>query len=157
MTFFSVGFHETSVSGECVTSLVLSHHSQNLKRQTSVTASVNSVIALRQTSVIQPRVTAQFHLESKGKYILKALGQADPKDAKRKEAPRSILAPLFICFFLLPLSLPYVHWASKEGCLFCLRSSLWSSDLPLFYFHGLSPSLSFSHRHFGLPFPILTT
>ena len=54
----------------------------------SVTASVNSAIALRQTRVIQPRVTAQFHLESKGKYILKARGQADPKDAKRKEAPR---------------------------------------------------------------------
>ena len=32
-----------------------------------------------------------------------------------------------------------------------------SFDLPLFYFHGLFPSLSFSHRHFGLLFPILTT
>ena len=30
-------------------------------------------------------------------------------------------------------------------------------DLPLFYFHRLSPSLSFSHRHFGLLFPILPT
>ena len=35
-------------------------------------------------------------------------------------------------------SLPYVNWASQEGCLFYLRSSLWSSDLPLFYFHGFS-------------------
>ena len=32
-----------------------------------------------------------------------------------------------------------------------------SFDLPLFYFRGLFPSLSFSHRHFGLLFPILTT
>ena len=30
-----------------------------------------------------------------------------------------------------------------------------SFDLPLFYFRGLFPSLSFSHRHFGLLFPIL--
>ena len=29
--------------------------------------------------------------------------------------------------------------------------------LPLFYFPGLFPSLSFSHRHFGLLFPILST
>ena len=36
------------------------------------------------------------------------------------------------------LGLPYVNWASQECCLFCLRSSLRSSDLPLFYFHGLS-------------------
>ena len=57
---------------------------------------------------------------------------------------------------MLSLSLPYVR-ASQEGCLFYLWSSLWSSDLPLFYFHGLFLSLSFSHCHFGLLFPILTT
>ena len=65
---------------------------------------------------------------------------------------------LFIYLFSsLPLGLPYVNWASQECCLFYLRSSPWSSDLPLFYFHGLFLSLSFSHRHFGLFFPILTT
>ena len=41
------------------------------------------------------------------------------------------LTPLFICFFLLPLGLPYVNWASQECCLFYLRSSLRSLDLPL--------------------------
>ena len=81
--------------------------------------------------VLQTRVTAQIHLESKGKYILEARGRADPKDRKRREAPSPILAPLFICFFLPPLSLLYVNWASQEGCLFYLRFSLWSSDLPL--------------------------
>jgi len=70
-----------------------------------------------------------------------------------KEA-RPILAPLFM-FFLLPLSLPCVNWASQEGCLFYLRFSLRSLDLPLFCFPGLSPSLSFSHRPSGLLFPIL--
>ena len=35
--------------------------------------------------VLQLRVTAQFYLESKGKYILKAWGRANPKDGKRRE------------------------------------------------------------------------
>ena len=66
----------------------------------------------------------------------------------------------FYMFFLTPpppLSLPYVNWASQECCLFYLRSSLRSSDLPLFYFRRLFPCLSFSHRHSGLLFPILPT
>ena len=59
--------------------------------------------------------------------------------------------------FPLPLGLPCVSWASQECCFFYLRSSLWSSDLPLFYFCGLFPFLSFSHCQSG-PFPpILTT
>ena len=64
---------------------------------------------------------------------------------------------LFYVFFLLPMSLPYVNWASQERCLLQLRFSLWSSDLSSFNFCGLFPSLSFSHHHSGLLFPILTT
>ena len=48
-------------------------------------------------------VTAQFYLPSKGKYIVKVWGwmrgQAHPKEAKRREARGSILAPLFFFFF----------------------------------------------------------
>ena len=74
----------------------------------------------------------------------------------RRELPApSPLAPLFLCFFLPDL--PCVNWASQECPLFCRRSSLWSSDIPLFYFHGLFPSLSFSHCHSGFLFSILTT
>ena len=67
-----------------------------------------------------------------------------PKDTKRREARSSTLALLFICFFSSP-------WAylckldSQEGCLFSLRFLLQFLDLPLFYFHQLFPSLSFSH------------
>ena len=75
--------------------------------------------------VLQLRVTAQFYLASKGKYILKVWGPAYPNDTKRREAPSSILAPLFICFFILILSVPYVNWANQEGYLFYLRFSLW--------------------------------
>ena len=117
--------------------------------------------------------TDQFYLENKGKYILKAWGHFDPEDVKRIETDRqrniereSVCAHvgerppalwlLFLCFFL-PLGLPYVNWASQECGLFYLRSSLLSWDLHLFYFHELFPSLSVSHRHSGLLFPILTT
>ena len=55
----------------------------------------------------------------------------------------------FLFFFLSPLGLPYENWASRSA-LFYLRSSLQSSDLPLFHFCWLFPSLSFSHHHFGL-------
>ena len=50
---------------------------------------------------------------------------------------------LFIYFFSPPLSLPFVNWASKEGYLFHLRFSLWSSDLSLFHFCGLFPFFVF--------------
>ena len=79
---------------------------------------------------------------------------------QRLEEKRGLLAQfwlLFLCFFLLLLGLPYVSWASQECCLFYLRSSLQSLDLPLLYFHRLFLSLSFSHHHSGLLYPILTT
>ena len=98
-----------------------------------------------------------------------------PKDAMRREG-RSVpacwgekervhvwgrerekaLSLLLLCFFL-PRACPMQTGLSQERYLFYLRSSFWSSDLPLLSFHGLFPSLSFSHRHFRLLFPILTT
>ena len=36
----------------------------------------------------------------------------------REEKPPGQSWLLFLCFFLLPLSLPYVNWASQEGCCF---------------------------------------
>ena len=53
------------------------------------------------------------------------------------------LAPFFICFFLLPLGLPYVNWTSQECCLFYLRSSLWSLDLPLTSLFSISRAFPF--------------
>ena len=76
--------------------------------------------------------TAWFHLASKRKNILEAWGWADPKEVNRRE--KNPETPLFILFFFLPLNLPYVNWASQEGCLLHLRFLLWSSDCPLFYF-----------------------
>ena len=65
------------------------------------------------------------------------------REAERERGPRPF-GSSFCMSFLLPLSLSCVNWSSQEGCLFYLRSSLQSSDLPLFYFRGLFPSLSFA-------------
>ena len=77
----------------------------------------------------------------------------------RERAHTRPLAALFMFFFSFPLGLPYANWA-QTGALLYLKCSLVlepSFDLPLVYFHGLYPSMSFSHPHFGLFFPILTT
>ena len=124
-----------------------------------------TVLQLLDKSVLQLRVTALFYLDNSRKIHPRGVRTCRPKDAKRREPETactrarespSPLALLFIGFFL-PLGLPYVNWTSQECCLFCLRCSLRSKDLPLFYFRGLFPSLSFSHHHSGLLFPILTT
>ena len=124
------------LSGECVTSLVLSCGSNNLNN--------------RWTSL-----TAQFYLASKRKYIPEVVRAGRPKRREEKRGQRPSFGSSFHMFSLLPLSLP-MYRASQEGCLFHLRLSLWSSDLPLVYFHGFFPSLSFNHHHSGLLFPILT-
>ena len=123
------------------------------------------VIALR--SVLQLYVTALFYLENSRKIHPQGVRACQPKDAKRREwgewtsvQERERPLDLWLLFsyvFFFPLGLPYVNRASQECCLFYLRSSLRSSDLPLFYFCGLFPSLSFSHHHSGLLFPILAT
>ena len=149
------GIFLSSVSSQQKFEVTDQHYSP---RTDPVTALKQTGSQLSDRSVLQLHVTAQFYLENKGKYILHAWGHADPKDAKRRGELPPALWLLFLCgFYLLPLGLPYVNWASQECCLFYLRSSLWSSDLPLFYFLRLFPSLSFSHCHSGLLFPILTS
>ena len=54
--------------------------------------------------------------------------------------------------FLLPLSLPYVNWANKEDCLFHLRFSLQSSELPLLYFLRAFSCFVFWPLPFWTPF-----
>ena len=91
--------------------------------------------------MLQLSYSSEFYLARKGNYTLETWRPADPK------GEGLICLGFFLsCVCLLStLSLPYVNWASQEGCLFHLRFSLWSwsSDLPLFYVHRLFP-LSFS-------------
>ena len=134
--------------GECVISSVLCRHNKTLKRQTSVTAlGWASVTAPCYTSVL---FTKQWKIYPWG---VKA---CQPKRCEEERETPGPLTPLFMCFSPPPgpalCELGYL-----ECCLFYLRFSLWSSALPLFYFHGLFPSLSFSHHHSVLLFPILAT
>ena len=65
------------------------------------------VLRLRVISSYEPAlqlcITAQFYLESKGKYILKAWGLANPKDMKRRESsPPPNFDSSFYMFFSPP-------------------------------------------------------
>ena len=168
------------MSGECVISLVLSHNSKNLKRRmlkpserTCLSSQIEcvtalsfwtdhvtalgqiSVTALCYSSVLQLRVMAQFYLENKRKIHPRGMLRACwPKRLEEKRESPSPLAPLLIYFFL-PLGLTYVNSASQE-CFVLPEVLLQSLDFPLFCFCGLFPSLSFSHCHSRLLFPILT-
>ena len=113
-----------------VISSVLSCRSKNLKQRTDK-CYYSSVLLLGYSSVLFGK---QRKVHPRGMRV----GQ--PKRSTEKRERVSILAPRFICFsFLLPLSLPYVNWASQEGCLFHLRFSLWSSDFLFFHLHRLFP------------------
>ena len=114
----------------------------------------------------QISVTAPFYLENKRKIHPRGVRACRPKRREEESAREHTRAgerdarpfgSSFYIYFFLRLGLPCVNWASQECCLFYPRFSLRSLDLPLFYFHGLFPSLSFSHHPSGLLFPILTT
>ena len=113
------------------------------------------VIALRQISVTAPCYSSILVR----KYLENTSLRREDMPTQRCEDKRAPgpLTPLFICIPPPPpVGLRYVNWTHQE-CLFYLGSSLWSSDLPLFYFLRLFPSLSFSHCHSGLLFPSLPT
>ena len=125
--------------GECVISSLLSCCSKNLKQQTD---QCYSLVLLGKTKDSTPSRSER----------------RPTQNTRREENPAAQFWLLFLyVFFLIHLGLSYVNWASQECCLFYLRSSLQSLDFPLFYFCRLFPSLSFSHHHSGLLFPILTT
>ena len=116
---------------------------------------VDHVIALRQISV-----TALFYLEDSRKIYLWGMRARRSKDKRRRvtqrvrartrERERERERER-------QREQARAHAWARASLRDYLRSSLWSSDLLLFYFRGLFPSLSFSHRHFGLLFPILPT
>ena len=127
-----------------------------------------TMLQLLDISVLQLRVTALFYLENSRRIHPPSVRACRPKDVNQSSGERErqrereralwlLLWLLFLYVFSLPLGLPYVNWASQDCCFFYLWSSLRSSELPLFYFCGLFPSLTFSHLHPVLLFPILTT
>ena len=135
--------------GEFVITSVLSHHNKNLKQWMGQRYSPQT------DQCYSSGVQLSFISKVKENTSSRHEGMPTQK-TQREERPQPNFGPSFYVFSP-PLGLPYVNWASQKCCLFYLRSSLQSSDLPLFYFCRLFPSLSFSHCHSGLLFPILTT
>ena len=165
----------------------LSRHNKDLEwrtlkppwRFTALGSWTDHVIALRSRTdhVITLReisVTALFHLEDSRKIHLQGMRARWSKDAKRRAPHRagggrraythmgereSPLAPLFICFFLPPGPVLCELGLGRSAVLPDVLTPVLgpSFELPLFYFCRVFPSLSFSHHHFGHPFPILTT
>ena len=133
-----------------VFSSVLSHHNKDLEWRTLKPSAHHSSWILDRPcySSQTNQCYIPFYLDNSRKIHPRGMKACWPKDAKRtpqhmgeRERERALWL-LFLYVFSSPLGLPYVNWVSQECCLFYLRSSLRSSDLPLFYFCGLFPSLS---------------
>ena len=158
------------LSRECMFLGSLSRHNKDLEwgtlkppqRVTALRSWIDRVIALRSQmnrgiALKQISVTALFYLEDSRKIHLRGVRARRSKDTRRR-APQSAGEReswlwLLYLYVSLSLGLSYVNWASQECCWFYLRSL----DLLLFHFQRLFPSMSCSHRHFGLLFPVLPT
>ena len=165
--------HFLKMSRECMFLGSLSRHNKELERWTlkrSARHSCSRVIALRQISV-----TALFYLEDRRKIHLRGVRARQSKDTRRR-TPQCVgcgeggwggrerepargralaLASLFIC---LSLPGPVLCKLGQPGVLFVLPEGLTLVLGPSFIlFSRAFPSLSFSHCHFGLLFPILPT
>ena len=81
----------------------------------------------------------------------------EEKSAPAHSRERALWLLFLYVFVSSPWACPMHIGLGQECWDFYLKSSLWSSDLPLFYFRVLFPSLSFRHHYFGLLFSILTT
>ena len=112
LVYVSKQFSVLIVSRECTFLGSLSRHNKDLERRTLALGSwTNRVIALRQISV-----TALFYLE----------------DSRRvRERERASVWLLLLYVFSSTWACPMQIGLSQECCLFCLKSSLWSLDLPL--------------------------
>ena len=143
-----------------VGSSILTRHNKDLewrtlkatRRVTALRSWIDSIIALRSRidyviTLRQISVTAQFYFKDSRKIHLRGVRARRSKDMRRREPQRGGEGQSWLwllCLYVyVSLGLSYVNWASQECCLFYLRSSLRSSELLLFHFHGLFPSLSF--------------
>ena len=95
-------------------------------------------------------VTSTFYLEDSRRERESETESEHALTRERERDREKALCLLFYMFFSSTWAYPMQIGLSQECCLFCLKFSLWSLDLPLTF-------LVFSHHHFGLLFPILPT
>ena len=160
------------MSRECMFLGSLSHHNKDLEQRTLEPSArhrsqswTNRVIALRQISV-----TALFYLEDSRRIHSRSVRACQPKDSKRREGcstwgrererekertharekERERFGSSFYMFFSPPG--PALCKLGLARSAVCSNWSLHSGPRTFLW-----PSLSFTHRHFGLLFPILPT
>jgi len=109
-----------------VTTKIWSNGHQSPRCITALRSWTNRATALRQISV-----TALFYLEDSRRERGRERKERMHVGERVREKP---LWLLFYMFFSSTWACPMQIWLSQECCLFCLfclKSSLWSSDLPL--------------------------
>ena len=125
-----------------------------------------TVLQLLDKSVLQLSVTALFYLDNSKKIHPRGVRACRPKDVKRRAPQRASgggagreRAGFGASFYMsLSLPVPVLCKLGQPGVLFVLPEVLTPVLGPSFVlFLGLFPSRSFSHRHSGLLFPMLTT
>ena len=157
----------------------LSHHNSDLEQQTLKPSVHHSSRVLykpcRSSQTNQCYSSILFRRQQKSPSLEKrrewrsapACGGVGGREGERKtlsmqereRRERKCLALPFICFLPPGPALCKLGSARSAAVLPEVLTPVLgpSFHLPLFYFHRLFPSLSFSHCHFGLFFPILTT
>ena len=146
-----------------VISSVLSRHNKDLKRWTLKPSACHSsqrdhVIALRQISVTAPCYSSVLFRKQQENASSRPEGMLIQRRKEKRES-LALWLPLFMFFpppgpALCKLGQPGVLFVLPEVFTLVLRPFF---DFPLFYFQRVFPSLSFSHHHSGLLFPIQTT
>ena len=123
--------------GKCEISSVLSCHSKDLKRQTSVTAQLQLRVLFSKQRRVYP-------------------GGVKVGQPQRRGLNKFWL-PLFIYFVSFPLSLAFANWASQVGGMFASSEVLTPICRFSFDLFSWAFPFVFSHHHFGLLSPTLTT
>ena len=123
--------------GERVTSSVVSRHSKDLKWQTSVTAQLQLRVLFSKQRRVYP-------------------GGVKVGQPQRRGLNKFWL-PLFIYFVSFPLSLAFANWASQVGGMFASSEVLTPICRFSFDLFSWAFPFVFSHHHFGLLSPTLTT
>ena len=155
-----------------VISSVLSHHNRDLKWQTLKPSAhhrswTDRVIALRQISVTAPCYSSILFRKWQENTSLRHEGMATQRCEEKRGRTRERAGERDLALWLLFLYVFPSPWACpmQIGLARSAVCSTWSPHSGSWTFLWLSfvlfsrafPSLSFSHRHFGLLFPILTT
>jgi len=114
----------------------LSRHNKDLERQTLKPSRVTALGSWtnRATALRQVSVTALFYLEDSRRVCVREREREREREERTHAGERvreKALWLLLLCVFSSTWACPMQIGLSQECCLFCLKSSLWSSDLPL--------------------------